>query len=484
MKRLFAFACAGSSAGLHTIAMLATIATMIQPALVRAGDGGKSETSVLRRPLSKVEALNIAIAKNGIILQAEKDVEAAEGVSIQAKAIILPQVVNSAGYGVRQDSGIEANEHPQVNELALPGLGVLQLGDTSPTANNQAWSADIRIVQSIYEGGRMRAALKTSKLINEQALLVFQATVADVLQSVSIAYDDVLRAAKQIEVREASVKFLTEYLNQTKIKNAAGALPEFDVLRQEVEVANAESQRVRALGNYWVAKQTFVQLLGYDLPTTIGDDLPLKLTTPLVAVPYRQSLDAALSEALIQRTEIEALAKEELLRDQSIISAKAGLKPSVQAFAGYEVTSRQRSRNAGDAVHGALAGVQMSWPIFDGFLTKGRVAEAEALRGRATQAKLETTRIVQLQVRTAWSDLRTARSVLNAQSKNVEKAIRAQELAQTRYNEGAGTQIDVLNAQTAVTEARGFFVDALRDYSVARTRLVRATGTDLAEKKR
>ena len=115
--------------------------------------------------------------------------------------------------------------------------------------------------------------------------------------------------------------------------------------------------------------------------------------------------------------------------------------------------------------------MQLSWPIFDGFLTKGRVDEAKARRGKTAEAKAETTRVVELQVRSAWSDLRTAQSVLTAQSENIKKAVRALELATSSYKAGAGTQIDVLNTQTALTEARGSYVDALRNHSVARATL-------------
>ena len=105
--------------------------------------------------------------------------------------------------------------------------------------------------------------------------------------------------------------------------------------------------------------------------------------------------------------------------------------------------------------------------------------EAVARRGKASEAKNETTRIVELQVRSAWSDLRTARSVLDAEAKNIDKAVKALELVSTRYDEGAATQVEVLSAQTALTDARSTFVQGLRDYSVSRARLVRATGADL-----
>ncbi len=467
---------------------------------LRAGDGGGSDYNLLSRPLSKIDALNLALLNNSTILKAQKDVEAAFGVAIQVRAIVFPKINHSANYRVRQDSLIEANRNRELpsKTVKLAGLGPIRLGEgamprtleimprtlelgggTTPRVNNQDWAAEVRVVQSLYEGGRMLSALRSSKLIRGQALLTFESTVADTLLSVSNAYDTVLSTEKQIEVRTAAVTFLSAYLKDTKIRNAVGDLPEFDVVRQEVEVANAVAQKVQAVGDHRVAKQNLVQLLGYDLPITVSDDIPLKLTTPLESRPYPNSLATALANALVNRAEIAALETEELLRNEAIIVAKAGAKPSVQAFAGYEVTSRMETRAAGDQLHGGFAGGQVSWPIFDGFLTKGRVEEAIALRDKAGEARLETTRIVELQVRTAWSNLRTARAVLDAQTKNVEKAVRGLELAQARYKEGAGTQIDVLNAQTALTEARGSYVEGLRGYSVARTELLRATGADL-----
>jgi outer membrane protein TolC len=441
------------------------------------------------KPLAKVDALNLALARNGTIREARKEVEAAAGIAIQTRAILFPTVTVGGTYAVRQDSLIEANRDRKISPVqvdlpAIPALGLAGQtlsvgGGESPKVNNQEWIGDIRIVQSIYEGGRMLSAARSAPLIREQAFLVFQSTVADTLLSVANAYDDALGRAKKVEVREQQVKFLTEYRDDTKKRFDAGTVPEFDVIRQEVEVANGAAALVQAQGDYRVGKQRLVELLGYDLPNNITDNLSLNLTTPLLARPYPHDLSAALTMAVQNRTEIAALGKEERLRDEAIITAKAGAKPSVQAFAGYELTSRAATRNAGDYVNGGLAGVQMSWPIFDGFLTKGRVDEAKARRGKAAEAKAETIRVIELQVRSSWSDLRTAQSVLTAQAENIKKAVRSLELATDRYKVGAGTQIDVLNAQTALTDARGSYVDALRNYSVARATLIRATGADL-----
>ncbi len=462
-----------------TIAALTCL--LLSPAPLRASQDGTADFAVLRRPLSKVAALNLAIGHNGTILQAKKDVEAAAGVAIQTKAILFPQIEHHAEYSARNDSLIEQNKNREVGPIVLelpPPIGHVEESFTQPKINNQSWFSDVIISQSIYEGGRLLSAGRRARLINEQAFLDYTSTVADTLLTVSTAYDDVLRAAMQIGVRNDAVMFLRSYLHDTTSKFDVGTAPEFDVLRITAELGNAEAQRVRAVGDHRVAKQRLVELLGYDLSPAVTDDLPLDLTTPLVAQAYNRSLAADLREAQENRTEILALEKEERLRDEAIIVAKSGYKPSVQAFAGYELTSRAESRNVTDELHGGLIGVRMSWALFDGFLTKGRVNEAIARRGKAAEAKAETIRTVELQVRTAWSDLRTARAVLDAQVDNVRTAQRALEIAQSRYNEGAGTQLDVLDARSTLTQARGEFVNAVRDHSVARARLIRATGGD------
>lgn len=470
------------------IAALAILATLA-PSLAK--DTSTCGFSVLGRPLSKVEALNLAIAHNSTILKAQKDAEAAVGVAIQTKAIIYPTLSGTANYRARQDTLIEQTTIPEKTltipsqdlpvldasgDPVVPGRELSVGGEPLPKRNNQDWDAQIRVVQSIYEGGRLLSAVRSSRLIRERALLVYNATVADSILDASTAYDDVLSTAKQVEVRRSSVALLSRFARDTRIRGEVGDRPEFDVLRAEVELANEEAELVRAIGAHRVAKQIFVEKLGYDLPVTVSDDLPLDLTTPLRAWRYPKTLPEALTEALACRSEIAAREKEIGLRNEAIIVAKAGLKPSVQGLGGYQLTSRMQARNAGDPLHGAFVGAQVSVPIFDGFLTKGRVIEAVALRDRACESKAETARLVELEVRTAWSDLRTATAVLEAQTQNLAKAERALALVEARYQTGDSPEVSVLSAQTALTNARTVYFQALRDYSVARTRMLHATG--------
>ena len=93
----------------------------------------------------------------------------------------------------------------------------------------------------------------------------------------------------------------------------------------------------------------------------------------------------------------------------------------------------------------------------------------------------DTTRRIELEVRTAYSNFIEAREVLESQKKVVEEAEEALRLARAREQAGTGTQLDVLSAQTALTDARSTQIQALHDYDAARARLQRAAGMNLPE---
>ena len=85
-------------------------------------------------------------------------------------------------------------------------------------------------------------------------------------------------------------------------------------------------------------------------------------------------------------------------------------------------------------------------------------------------------RRIDLEVRTSHSNFIEANELLKSQEKVVEQAEEALRLATARSEAGTGTQLDVLSAQTALTEARTTQIQALHDYSLARARLQRAMG--------
>lgn len=451
------------------IAMLAlgfgVLATTDALAAEAAKPVSTNEVGWLTQPLSVADALNMAERQNGAIQKAKKELEASQGVVIQTRAIAIPKLQSAGSYRVVDQGAIES--------IPFPG---------SPKPNDQNWSATIHLVQSIYEGGRITSSLRTARLTREQSLLQYQTVLADTLLEVRTAYYDVLLAEQQIKVQQASVELLAHELEDTKRRQEAGTVPQFNVLRAEVEVANARPRLIRAQNSFRTGKQRLVYLMGFSVPANLSEDLPLQLTGQLEEQPYDLELSKAVSLAFERRSELAALRKAEQLRAEAVVNAKSGYKPSLQAFGGYESRNTQFSRDIGRDVSGWVVGAQMNWNIFDGFQTRGRVLEAKA---RQDQAKIDIddrSRAIDLEVRTAYSNFVEAKEVLASQKKVQEQAQEAVRLATARSQAGTGTQLDVLSAQTALTEARTTQILALRDYSVALARLERAIGQTETQK--
>ena len=138
------------------------------------------------------DCLNLALQQNATILKAKNDLEASYGVVVQTRAVALPQLVASGQYKYTDPNAIEN----------YPGGTNGGSGFQQP---NQNWNAGVQIVQTIYSGGKLMAALRAAKVTKQQALAQYQATLTDTLLAVRLAYYDILLAAEQITVNEASV---------------------------------------------------------------------------------------------------------------------------------------------------------------------------------------------------------------------------------------------------------------------------------------
>lgn len=413
-------------------------------------------------PLSLADSINLALHQSPSILRAQKDLEASQGIVVQTRAIALPTLAVGGSYARVQRSDIDVFEAP---------------GFTFGTP--QDWSSQVKLLQSLYDGGRLLSAFRAANLTKQQSLLNYQTAVADTVLNVQLAYYDVLLANQQIIVQEASVQLLTNELTDTTRRFDAGTVPRFNVLRAEVELANARPKLINARNSFRISKNNLANLLGLNIPAGTFEDIPLMLSGKLEAEEFNLELPRAISMALEQRTELGALRKSEALRKEDVVNARAGYKPVLQGYIGYDVHNSMLSSDLTVTDHGWIAGVQLSWNLFDGLRTQGKIREAVANYERAGIDLDDRTRGIELEVRTAFSNFIEAREVLDSERKVVEEAEEALRLARARGEAGTGTQLDVLSAQTALTEARTTQIQALHDYETARARLQRAIGMNM-----
>ena len=430
-----------------------------------AAEAPSANESWFASPLSLPDAINLALRHNPGIQRAQKEIEAAEGLAIQTRAVAIPRVAVSGSYGAVQDSDIDSFR-------ASPGVVF---------GNSQNWVTQVKVVQSLYEGGRILSSFRAARLARQQSMLNYQTAIADTVLAVQVAFYDILMASEQIVVEEASVELLTRELADTTRRFQAGTVPRFNVLRAEVELANARPRLITARHSLRIAKNNLANVLGVNLPREAFEDIPLKLAGKLDDEPFRIDLPEAISTAVSRRTELESLRKTQALRKEDIVNAKAGYLPSLQGYGGYDAHNSMISQDLSVVRYGWVAGAQLTWNIFDGLRTRGRVMETTANFERAGIDLDDAFRRVELEVRTAFSHFVEARELLESQKKVIEEALEAVRLAQARAEAGTGTQLDVLSAQTALTQSRTTQVQALHDYDVARARLQRAMGVTTGE---
>jgi outer membrane protein TolC len=419
----------------------------------------------LERPLSLADCENIALSQNGAILKAKNDLQAQLGVVVQTRAVALPQVNATGKYTDNELSLVQ--QYPS---------GTASAGINPP---HQDWNAGIQLVQNIYAGGKIVAAFQGASATRKQAMAQYQTTLTDALLLVRLGYYDVLLAEQEIIVNEASVKLLQKELDDQQRRFDAGTVPHFNVLRAEVAVANAKPALIHARSQYRIAKNVLVNLLGYDLPREVLENIPMTLTDNFDIAPWNLALPDAIQQALERRSELAALRQDIKLQEVNVVNAKAGYKPTIAAFAGYSWMNNGFSQDLSDNLNGWSIGGQLNWSIFDGALTVGKVSQAQALFQKSKTELADRSRQVELNVRTSYSDFIEAKEVLDSQTKVQEQAEESLREANARFDAGTGTQLDVLDAETSLTQARTTQVTAQHDYASARARLERAIGAEL-----
>jgi outer membrane protein TolC len=256
----------------------------------------------------------------------------------------------------------------------------------------------------------------------------------------------------------------------------AGALSKFDLLRAQVAVANGRPPLIRAKNDYRISIEELRQSLGFS--TRKAESL---LQTPeflgeLAYEPTDIDLQGALESAQTRRPELQQLLRLERAAQENMSAARGAYWPSLGLGAGYQVKKSVETNDLGTTRDGWSVGVQGSWAIFDGWATRGRMAQARSLLEQSKLTSAEQQLGIDVEVRRAFSTLQEADELVTSSKAVVGQAEESVRLAQARFDAGTATQLDVLESQVALTEARTNELQALYNHTIALASLRRAIG--------
>jgi len=447
----------------------------------------------IRGTLTLDRAIELGLRQNPDLLRALKEIERTRGQVIEVRAQALPHVGVSANYFQQDKDLLErggvgggGGTPLQFTDDSGNVVVVDQSSGSSSGANtgfggvggDKSWRIALEARQLIYSGGQVGAALKIARFTEDQAYYLLRDTVDRVIATVRSQFYGVLLNRKLITVAEESIRLLEDQLKDQQNRLEAGTVPRFNVLQAEVALANSQPDLIRARNNYLVAQLQLSRTLGLEASKSATGKPTFEVAGELRATERRIPLQNALAAARANRPFLKAQQQNIFTEEQQITVAKAGLKPRLEANAGWEFRNSRRTDDLSKEANGWYYGINGEWAIFDGFETKGRVMQANARLASARITYADSVLQVELEVQQAHARLLEARELMNSQEKVVEQADEALRLARERLSAGAGTQLDVLNAQVALTRARTTQQQALYDYNVALAEFDRATGAD------
>ena len=394
------------------------------------------------------EGVALAQAQNPEIAIARKKVQGARGGWIEARSGYLPSLSSSGLYDKRQ----------QQSETRL---------------REEDYNARLQIEQNLYTGGAVTSQVAIAYLNIDKANYDLQEIVSRVTLDVRIAFNELLLNRAKVRVREDSVRVLDEDLKSQQQSFDAGIVGKLNVQRAEVALAN---ERPELFNTQTQLKNSYLrlgELFGTDAPPGAAA-APFEISGELQYRPNHPDLNDCLARADANRPVIKARQKDIEIEDQQYILDRSALRPHVRAFSGYEVYSERDPEVGQEFNYGGIVGINATWNIFDGFATKGRMQATRARREAAVQALAAARRSVASEVRSAFFDLKQAERVLETETRNVQTADEALEIAKGNFSAGLGTQLDILQAASDVTRTRTTRLSAIYLHNVALARLAHA----------
>lgn len=389
--------------------------------------------------LSLEDSVNLALKNNPAIQIALADKEKSVWSKNEAEAGKLPTVSWGSSYNMNGRSGNFSSDG---------------------TLNN-----NLRMNWQLYSGNRIENQIKQAELGISSADLNVRKTKQQIKLDAETAYYNVLQAKMMLAVNQETVNNLKEHQTVVQAKYDAGVVAKSDVLRADVELSNAQQALIKSQNQYDLAVANLLNVMNL----SAGTDIILK--DELQYVQADLSLDECITLAMDNRPDIEQAKINVDIAAINVKSAQSGKLPSVSmsASTGWNDSFVPNDNNFS-------IGLSANWNIFDAGITNAKIKQGQASLERAKLQKEQLLDSVEQEIRQNYLSMKEAEKRLETTNVAVNKAEEDLYIAREKYNAGVGTNIDVIDAQLALTQAKTNHLQALYDYNVNKAKLEKAIG--------
>ncbi len=389
---------------------------------------GYSQQSI-QDSLTLQQAIKMTLTNQPLLKQAEEQINAAEAKIKEQNSFNYPRV----------DANLSYTRIGPIPTIQFGGLGF-----TLAPANN--YDAHVTASDLIYDFGKRNSLLdlaKSYKLTSEDKVNLVKNSLS--YQTIQAFYT-ILFLGKSIKVKDEQINTFKKHIADANKKVESGSATDFDVLTTEVRVAAAENQKIDLINALTKEKIYLKSLLGW------SSNKELNLSGNFSRDTSSISTESLVEEAYQKRPEMKLARDAENSAMVSRQVASITDRPTLSVLASYGFKNGYEP-NLNVLRGNWAAGINASIPIFNGNLKDAKVEEADANLKSSSAKILELERTIKTQVEQAATDLDASRAKIKTTEVQVKHAKDAVSRAEVRYRDGVITNLDLIDAETSLSEA-------------------------------
>jgi len=414
---------------------------------------------VISGKLNIADCTKLALVNNKVLQRVVQEREVARGERLKSYSAILP-TVNLTGEYSRLDEVTSF-------EIDTPlGKEKIQFGD------EDTYSAVLTVTQPIFAGGSIPARINSAKLMSLLTDETVRAAVQDVVYAAEHAYYDVLLSQHLLEISTDAVRSAKAHLDNVRQRQRGGVASDFDVLRAEVELSNFQAEYIQNKNAINIAKANLIKIMG------VSQDSDFVLSDKLLYVASNVTMEQAVEAAYRNRPDLLGREFDIKMQKELLKVARSQYFPMVSGY--YSNTWAKPDPHSMMEIewgHAWQTGIMASVPVFDGFMREGQIVaqKARLKQGQIDLIDAEETALFELTK--AQLSIENASEFIESQRLNLTRAQEGLRLAEVGYREGTNTQVEMIDAQAALTTARANHYQAIYSHIIAKLDLQRAMGT-------
>lgn len=382
-----------------------------------------------------------------------------------------------AGIGLPQISGsIDLKDYIEIPTSLIPGefFGAPP-GTFLPVRFGTKYNstAGVSASQLIFSSDYIFGLSAAKEFINLSKINVTRSK-SELASQVSKAYYNVVINKERIKLLDVNITRLKKIFDDTKALHEQGFVEKIDVERLEVQYNNLVTEREKITRLISLSESMLKFQMGYNLQNEIT------LTDTLNLEEKDNSISNGSKMDISNRPDYQLLRSQQNLLDIDVKRLKWGYLPTLAAYGAYQFNAQRQEFDFLDTDKKwfkiALIGATLNLNIFDGLQRHYKIQQAKIASEKNTNTIKTLEQAAQLEATVASISYENAYATYLNQKKNRDLAQHIYEVAQKKYQQGVGSNIEILNAEATLKEAETNYYNAVYDALVAKIDYLKATG--------